>query len=171
MNNDEEKIDKLLQKFYDASIEQDEIDYLCHYFLHTDKVPHKWQTDAIILRYIGIERYCHRHRAELENFIKKLPPTQQKQKPRLSIWHNYTYRAVAAVVGLILTVGATIQMMTAMTKNTMEYQGQTVAQTNIYPAGLIAQLDQWGVFCNDGCSTIDAVKEVYRSIDDRGKIA
>ena len=117
MNNDEEKIDKLLQKFYDASIEQDEIDHLCHYFLHTDEVPHKWQADAAILQYIGIERYCHRHRAEMENFIKNLPPTQKKQKPHHSIWHNYTYRAVTAVVGLILTVGATIQMSTAMPKN------------------------------------------------------
>ena len=171
MDNEEEKIEKLLKKFYDVSIEQDEIDYLCHYFLHTAKVPTKWQADAAILQYIGIERYCRKHRAEFENILKSMPQTKKNQKPHRTIWANYTYSTVAAVGGLILTVIATIQMMIAMPKNTIEYSGQQVAKANIYPASLVAQLDQWGVFCNDGCSTVDAVWEVYKSMDDMKRIA
>ena len=107
--NNEQEIEKLLEKFYDGTIEQAELDRLCSWFLHTDEVPPKWRADAILLRSIGIERYCNRHKQEFAAFVDShLPSKAGKRKTVLrNVFAHYGYGAAAAAICFVLTFTAT----------------------------------------------------------------
>ena len=50
MNSTEDYIDKLIKKFFDVTISNDEMKYLYSYFLKLKTIPDKWKVEGIIIR-------------------------------------------------------------------------------------------------------------------------
>ncbi|MBO7201734.1 MAG: hypothetical protein J6V54_10135 [Bacteroidales bacterium] len=163
--NNEQEIEKLLEKFYDGTIEQAELDRLCSWFLHTDEVPPKWRADAILLRSIGIERYCNRHKQEFAAFVDShLPSKAGKRKTVLrNVFAHYGYGAAAAAICFVLTFTATSLIEIRMKNYKLDNEA-VVAKAEVIPLAYVAKLDSQGVFCNDGCDALEAVSAVYKRL-------
>lgn len=164
--NNEQEIEKLLEKFYDGTIEQAELDRLCSWFLHTDEVPPKWRADAILLRSIGIERYCNRHKQEFAAFVDSHLPS--KATKRITAHHNVfalrPYRAVAAALLCGVVMCGAVRFLSSRLINHTLADHHLVAKAEVIPLAYVAKLDSQGVFCNDGCDALEAVSAVYKRL-------
>lgn len=164
--NKEQEIETLLEKFYDGTIEQAELDRLCSWFLHTDEVPPKWRADAILLRSIGIERYCNRHKQEFAAFVDSHLPS--KATKRITAHHNVfalrPYRAVAAALLCGVVMCGAVRFLSPRLINHTLADHHLVAKSEAIPLAYVAKLDSQGVFCNDGCDALEAVSAVYKRL-------
>lgn len=160
INIEKEKIDKLLKKFYDATIEQDEIDVLCNYFLCERNIPEEWKADAIILKSIGVNRYCYRYKDEFEEFLARyeMKIRKEKKKQRYNIFARYSI-SVAVIICLLFVVN----IVFVKQNPTPNYERLEMAVADI-PAPYIDWLNDGGmVYCNDGCDGLTALDEMCRN--------
>ena len=80
-----QNIDKLLAKFYDASISQEEIDILFNYFLYTDPLPECYADDVDLIRGLAIMRYCRKTKTSFEKSL-----IEKERKTR----NGFTYKVL-----------------------------------------------------------------------------
>ena len=85
-----QNIDKLLAKFYDASISQEEIDILFDYFLYTDPLPECYSADVELIRGLAIMRYCHKTKSSFEKSL-----IEKERKARNGYIHKMVKYGVA----------------------------------------------------------------------------
>ena len=69
MNNSPEEIEKLLKRFYAASLSPDEMHSLYTYFLHTNPLPDRFKNDAPLVQAFAIRYFCQKERCALESKI------------------------------------------------------------------------------------------------------
>ena len=69
MNNSPEEIEKLLKRFYAASLSPDEMHSLYTYFLHTNPLPDRFKNDAPLVQAFAIRYFCQKERGALESKI------------------------------------------------------------------------------------------------------
>ena len=69
MNNSPEEIEKLLKRFYAASLSPDEMHSLYTYFLHTNPLPDRFKNDAPLVQAFAIRYFCQKERGVLESKI------------------------------------------------------------------------------------------------------
>ena len=69
MNSRQEEIEKLLERFYAASLSFEEMQSLYTYFLYTNPLPDKFKDEAPLLQELGIRYFCKQDSAALESKI------------------------------------------------------------------------------------------------------
>ena len=69
MNSRQEEIEKLLERFYAASLSSEEMQSLYTYFLYTNPLPDKFKDEAPLLQELGIRYFCQQDSAALESKI------------------------------------------------------------------------------------------------------
>ncbi|MBR5832266.1 MAG: hypothetical protein IKY79_06585 [Bacteroidales bacterium] len=94
-----QNIDKLLAKFYDASISQEEIDILFDYFLYTDPLPECYSADVELIRGLAIMRYCHKTKRSFEKSL-----IEKERKTR----NAFAYKMVKYGVAFAACVAAVV---------------------------------------------------------------
>jgi hypothetical protein len=94
-----QNIDKLLAKFYDASISQEEIDILFDYFLYTDPLPECYSADVELIRGLAIMRYCHKTKSSFEKSL-----IEKERKTR----NAFAYKMVKYGVAFAACVAAVV---------------------------------------------------------------
>ena len=94
-----QNIDKLLAKFYDASISQEEIDILFDYFLYTDPLPECYSADVELIRGLAIMRYCHKTKSSFEKSL-----IEKERKTR----NAFAYKMVKYGVAFAACVAALV---------------------------------------------------------------
>ena len=94
-----QNIDKLLVKFYDASISQEEIDILFDYFLYTDPLPECYSADVELIRGLAIMRYCHKTKSSFEKSL-----IEKERKTR----NAFAYKMVKCGVAFAACVAALV---------------------------------------------------------------
>ena len=130
-----QNIDKLLAKFYDASISQEEIDILFNYFLYTDPLPECYADDVDLIRGLAIMRYCRKTKTSFEKSL-----IEKERKTR----NGFTYKvlkygasAAACVAAVVLALWQ-LRTNSVLIPNTPEALQPSstilVAQTTDMPA-------------------------------------
>ena len=102
-----QNIDKLLAKFYDASISQEEIDILFNYFLYTDPLPECYADDVDLIRGLAIMRYCHKTKTSFEKSL-----IEKERKIRNTFIYKKVKYGVAATASVAILVLALWQVRT-----------------------------------------------------------
>ena len=102
-----QNIDKLLAKFYDASISQEEIDILFNYFLYTDPLPECYADDVDLIRGLAIMRYCHKTKTSFEKSL-----IEKERKIRNAFIYKKVKYGVAAAASVAILVLALWQVRT-----------------------------------------------------------
>ena len=69
MNSRQEEIEKLLERFYAASLSSEEMQSLYTYFLYTNPLPDKFKDEVPLLQELGIRYFCQQDSAALESKI------------------------------------------------------------------------------------------------------
>ena len=105
MNSTEDYIDKLIKKFFDVTISNDEMKYLYSYFLKLKTIPEKWKIEGIIIQEFAIKHYCFTHKEEFENQFARWIKEEQQQKNKRIL--RYTYRIATSIL-ILLTVATGI---------------------------------------------------------------
>ena len=130
-----QNIDKLLAKFYDASISQEEIDILFNYFLYTDPLPECYADDVDLIRGLAIMRYCRKTKTSFEKSL-----IEKERKIRNTFIYKKVKYGVAAAASVAILVLALWQLRTnsVLIPNTPEALQPSptilVAQTTDMPA-------------------------------------
>ena len=112
-----QNIDKLLAKFYDASISQEEIDILFDYFLYTDPLPECYSADVELIRGLAIMRYCHKTKSSFEKSL-----IEKERKTR----NGFTYKVLkygasaAACVAAVVVGLWQLRINSVLIQNTPE---------------------------------------------------
>ena len=130
-----QNIDKLLAKFYDASISQEEIDILFNYFLYTDPLPECYADDVDLIRGLAIMRYCRKTKTSFEKSL-----IEKERKTR----NGFTYKVLkygasaAACVAAVVVGLWQLRTNSVLIPNTPEALQPSptilVAQTTDMPA-------------------------------------
>ena len=102
-----QNIDKLLAKFYDASISQEEIDILFNYFLCTDPLPECYADDVDLIRGLAIMRYCRKTKTSFEKSL-----IEKERKIRNAFIYKKVKYGVAAAASVAILVLALWQVRT-----------------------------------------------------------
>ena len=130
-----QNIDKLLAKFYDASISQEEIDILFNYFLYTDPLPECYADDVDLIRGLAIMRYCRKTKTSFEKSL-----IEKERKIRNTFIYKKVKYGVVAAASVAILVLALWQLRTnsVLIPNTPEALQPSptilVAQTTDMPA-------------------------------------
>ena len=132
MNSTEDYIDKLIKKFFDVTISNDEMKYLYSYFLKLKTIPDKWKVEGIIIREFAIKHYCFTHKEEFENQFARWIKEEQQQKNKRIL--KYTYRIAASIL-ILLTVATGIYFVA----DNNSPQHNQYAQTNTIPTQSVPQ--------------------------------
>lgn len=127
MNSTEDYIDKLIKKFFDVTISNDEMKYLYSYFLKLKTIPEKWKIEGIIIQEFAIKHYCFTHKEEFENQFARWIKEEQQQKNKRIL--KYTYRIAASIL-ILLTVATGIYFVA----DNNSPQHNQYAQTTDMPA-------------------------------------
>ncbi len=109
MNSRQEEIEKLLERFYAASLSSEEMQSLYTYFLYTNPLPDKFKDEAPLLQELGIRYFCQQDSAALESKIDKWyeeDNTTTRTAKIISLSRTATKRiAVAAACVAVLLIG------------------------------------------------------------------
>ena len=132
MNSTEDYIDKLIKKFFDVTISNDEMKYLYSYFLKLKTIPEKWKIEGIIIQEFAIKHYCFTHKEEFENQFARWIKEEQQQKNKRIL--KYTYRIAASIL-ILLTVATGIYFVA----DNNSPQHNQYAQTNTIPTQSVPQ--------------------------------
>ena len=143
MNNSPEEIEKLLKRFYAASLSPDEMHSLYTYFLHTNPLPDRFKNDAPLVQAFAIRYFCQKERGALESKIDQWyenEKTATRSAKIISLSRTALKRiaAVAACVAAVVVGLWQLRINSVLIPNTPEALQPSptilVAQTTDKPA-------------------------------------
>ena len=143
MNNRLEEIEKLLKRFYAASLSPDEMHSLYTYFLHTNPLPDRFKNDAPLVQAFAIRYFCQKERGALESKIDQWyenEKTATRSAKIISLSRTAMKRivAVAACVAAVVVGLWQLRINSVLIPNTPEALQPSptilVAQTTDKPA-------------------------------------
>ncbi|MBR5830995.1 MAG: hypothetical protein IKY79_00095 [Bacteroidales bacterium] len=143
MNNSPEEIEKLLKRFYAASLSPDEMHSLYTYFLHTNPLPDRFKNDAPLVQAFAIRYFCQKERGALDSKIDQWyenEKTATRSAKIISLSRTAMKRivAVAACVAAVVVGLWQLRINSVLIPNTPEALQPSptilVAQTTDKPA-------------------------------------
>ena len=125
MNNSPEEIEKLLKRFYAASLSPDEMHSLYTYFLHTNPLPDRFKNDAPLVQAFAIRYFCQKERGALESKIDQWyenEKTATRSAKIISLSRTALKRiaAVAACVAALMVALWQVRTNSVLIPNTPE---------------------------------------------------
>ncbi len=96
----DKETDLLIRNMYEGSITQDDIERLLSHFQTMERLPKKWEADAMLIRTLAVQAYCAKTQKDFEHKMDRLMARPKPVKrPRLfASPARYAYCAMAALV-------------------------------------------------------------------------